>query len=205
MARPGAIFLPTVPLIIINIALRPIYGWGNHNLISDWANFLFYLTIFFYGFWLVLDCRMVQMAQRNRNITLAVASILSLAVYLIREQILPLPDAVWLALLAIACFCWLMTFIGIGSLVLNFTNRVLSYASDAVLPVYIVHQTIIVAFGFYVIQWNIPDVLKFFLIAFVTLLGSLAMYEVIKRFNVTRFLFGLKLKKKLKVLPAATA
>ncbi len=205
LSKPGAIFLLTIPLIIINITLRPLYGWGNQNLVNDWANFLFYITIFFYGFWLVLDCRMIQVAQRNRYITLAVASILSLATYLIYAQILPLPGAVWLSLWAIACFCWLLTFTGIGSLALNFTNRVLSYASDAVLPVYIVHQTVIVVFGFYVIQWNIPDVLKFFLIAFVTLLGSLAMYEVIKRFNVTRFLFGMKIKRKSKAVPATAA
>jgi hypothetical protein len=202
MARPGAIFLPTVPLIIINIALRPIYGWGNHNLISDWANFMFYITIFFYGFWLVMDSRLLQAVRRDRYIMLTVATVSSLAAWLISSGVLPLPGPVLLAFWAIASFCWLMAFIGIGSLLLTFTNRVLAYASEAVLPVYILHQTLIVVIGFYVIQWNIPDVFKFFFIAFATLFGSLAIYEVIKRTNVTRFLFGMKLKKKLKTLPA---
>jgi glucan biosynthesis protein C len=201
LARPGAIFLLTIPLIVVNIALRPIYGMGNQSLINDWANFLFYITIFFYGFWLVLDGGMLQIVRRNRYTTLIVAIILSLAIYLSGAHILPLPGPVRLAFWAIACWCWLMAFIGIGSLLLNFTNRVLSYASEAVLPVYIVHQTLIVTIGFYVIKWNTGVVLKYFFIAIATLLGSLAIYEVIRRTSVTRFLFGMKQKKKLKTAP----
>jgi glucan biosynthesis protein C len=204
LAKPGAIYLLTIPLIIINITLRPIYSMGNKNLINDWANFMFYITIFFYGFWLVMDSRLLQAVRRDRYIMLTVATVSSLAAWLISSGVLPLPGPVLLAFWAIASFCWLMAIIGIGSLRLNFTNRVLSYASEAVLPVYILHQTLIVVIGFYVIQWNIPDVFKFFFIAFATLFGSLAIYEVIRRTNVTRFLFGLKLRKKLKTVPATT-
>jgi len=201
LTRPGAIFLPAIPLIVVNIALRPIFGWGNLNLIWDWANFLFYITIFFYGFWLVLDGRMIQVVRRNRLTAEIVAVIFSLAVYAIylsSINILPLPDAIWLAFYAIACWCWLMAIIGIGSRLLNFTNRVLAYASEAVLPVYIVHQTLIVTIGFYVIKWNTGVALKYFFIAIATLVSCLAIYEVIRRTSVTRFLFGLKQKRKLK-------
>jgi len=95
-----------------------------------------------------------------------------------------------------------MAFIGIGSLAFNFTNRVLTYASDAVLPVYIVHHLFIIVLGYYVIPWNTSIAVKFFFIAFATLAGSLATYELIRRNNVTRFLFGLKIKKKMQPLPA---
>ncbi len=198
LARPGAIFLLAIPLIIVNITLRPIYGWGNQNLINDWANFLFYITIFFYGFWLVSDDRMLQVVRQNRYHALIVAIVLSLSMYLSGIGILPLPGAVWLAVNAIACWCWLLAIIGIGSLLLNFTNRVLKYASEAVLPVYILHQTLIITIGFYVIQWNTGVAPKYFFIAIATLISSLAIYEVVKTNNVTRFLFGLRLRKKSK-------
>jgi glucan biosynthesis protein C len=202
LIKPGAIFLLIIPLIIIDITLRPIYGWGNHNLISDWANFLFYITIFFYGFLLVLDNRIIQVLRRDWYISLTMASVFSFVMLFDDLGILPLPGPVWLAVNAIACFSWLMAFIGIGSLVLNFTNRILAYANEAVLPVYILHQTIIIVIGYYVIQWNIGVVFKYFFIAFATLAGSLAIYEVIRRFNITRFLFGLKIKRKMRPLPA---
>jgi glucan biosynthesis protein C len=193
MVRPGAIFLLAIPLIIINIALRPIFGWGNHNLINDWANFLFYITIVFYGFLLMSNDRMLQVVQRNRFTALIAAVIFSLAIF---DDILPLPGAVWLAFWAIACWCWLVAIIGVGSILLNFGNRVLRYASDAVLPVYILHQTIIVSLGFYVVRWNTGVALKYFFVAIATLVSSLAIYEVIRRANVTRFLFGMKLLKR---------
>ncbi|KPJ66395.1 MAG: hypothetical protein AMJ43_08335 [Coxiella sp. DG_40] len=198
LARPGAIFLLAIPLIVVNITLRPIYGWGNQNLINDWANFLFYITVFFYGFWLVSDDKMLQIVQRNRYTALIAAGFFSLAIYLSGMGILPLPGAVWLTFNAIACWCWLMAIIGIGSRLLNFTNRVLKYASDAVLPVYILHQTIIVTLGFYVINWNTGVALKYFFIAIATLVSSLAIYEAVRTNNVTRFLFGLRLRKKSK-------
>lgn len=61
MEKPGALFLPAIPLIIINFTLRSTYGWGNQNLIDDWANFLFYSLTFFYGFLLVLSCNNKRM------------------------------------------------------------------------------------------------------------------------------------------------
>jgi glucan biosynthesis protein C len=194
IARPGALFLLAIPLIIINITLRPIYGWGNQNLINDWANFLFYITVFFYGFLLVSDDGILQVVQRNRYTALIAAGVVSLVIYLSEVAVLPLPDAVLLAFYAIACWCWLMTIIGIGSRLLNFTNRVLRYASDAVLPVYILHQTIIVILGFYVIRWNTGVAPKYFFVAIATLVSCLAIYELVRRTSVTRFLFGIKVR-----------
>ncbi len=194
MERPGAIFLPAIILIVFNIALRPIYGWGNQNLINDWANFLFYITVFFCGFLLVSDDRILQIVQRNRFKALIAAAAFSLAIYPSMTSTLPLPGAMILTFYAIACWCWLIAIIGIGSRLLNFTNQVLRYASDAVLPVYILHQTIIVVLGFYVIRWDTGVAPKYFFIVIATLVSSLAIYELVRMTSVTRFLFGIKLR-----------
>jgi hypothetical protein len=49
------------------------------------------------------------------------------------------------------------------------------------------------------VQWNIPDVLKWFIIGSTSLVIIMTLYEfLIRRFNVLRFLFGMKpLKKEL--------
>ncbi len=80
---------------------------------------------------------------------------------------LSFPGALILTFYAIACWCWLLTIIGFGSLILNFDNKVVKYANIAVLPVYILHQTIIVILGFYVIRWDISITLKYFFIIIV--------------------------------------
>jgi hypothetical protein len=61
-----------------------------------------------------------------------------------------------------------------------------------------------VVIGYYVISWNTGVALKYFTVVTLTLAGSLVLYEAIKRFNITRFLFGMKnagMKKNLKANP----
>ena len=197
LEKPGALFLPAVPLIIINITLRPIFGWGTQNLISDWANFLFYILIFFYGFLMVSDKRVLLTIQHNKFISLIAAAVVSFFIYLIKVDILVWPAAytIYVTAAAIACWYWLMALIGFGSLLFNASNAVLKYASGAVLPVYILHQTIIVTLGYFVIQLNTGVAPKYFLMVLATLAISLGIYEIVRRINVTRFLFGIKIKK----------
>ncbi len=198
MEKPGVVFLPVVPLIVINVTLRPIYGWGNQNLINDWANFLFYSAIFFYGFLLVSDGRILEVVRRNMLAALAAAVAFTAGIKLIETGTLSLPEFAYMTFNAIACWCWLLAIIGIGSRLLNFTNRVLRYASGAVLPVYVLHQTIIVTLGFYIIRWDTGVAPKYFSVVAAALVGSLAIYEAARRTNVTRFLFGMRLVKKSK-------
>jgi glucan biosynthesis protein C len=74
-----------------------------------------------------------------------------------------------------------------------FPDRVERYANEAVLPFYILHQTVIVVVAFYVVQWNAGALLKFLVISMTTLIITLFLYEVaIKRTMATRFLFGMK-------------
>ena len=71
--------------------------------------------------------------------------------------------------------------------------RVERYANDAVLPFYLLHQTVIVAIGFYVVSWHTSALLKFLIISSTALAITLLLYEVvIKRTRLTRFLFGMK-------------
>jgi peptidoglycan/LPS O-acetylase OafA/YrhL len=154
------------------------------------------MSVVFYGFLIVSDRRIIRVVERNRFAALVAAAILSSVVLLSELDKLSLPSPVFLALYATACWCWLIALIGIGSRLLNFTNRVLRYATDAVLPVYILHQTIIVTLGFYVIKWDTGVWPKYFLIAAATLILSVAIYEVVRRTVVTRFLFGIKSRKR---------
>jgi peptidoglycan/LPS O-acetylase OafA/YrhL len=67
------------------------------------------------------------------------------------------------------------------------------YANEAVLPFYLLHQTVIVAIGFYVVPWHASALLKFLIISSTAFAITLLLYEVvIKRTRLTRFLFGMK-------------
>jgi hypothetical protein len=75
-------------------------------------------------------------------------------------------------------------------------SRVSAYTAEAVLPIYILHQTVIVLLAFYVVEWQIPGVVKYLVISLVSLGLILLIYGVaVRRTRLTRFLFGMKASK----------
>ena len=61
------------------------------------------------------------------------------------------------------------------------------------LPFYVLHETVIVAVAYVVLSWPIGGGLQYCLIASVSLVATLVLYDLgVRRHPVTRFLFGLK-------------
>jgi hypothetical protein len=70
--------------------------------------------------------------------------------------------------------------------------RLAGVSNEAVLPVYVLHQTVIVAIAFLVVSWPIAWGLKYVLLATSALIVTLALFQVVRWTSVTRFLFGMK-------------
>ena len=105
------------------------------------------------------------------------------------------PEGTWalpFALLQITnAWCWLLTIFGHGYRHLQFSNSFLAYANPAVYPFYILHQTITVTVGYFLISYDWPWGLKFLLLAGATFGGCFLMYHfLIRPFGVMRVLFG---------------
>jgi glucan biosynthesis protein C len=97
----------------------------------------------------------------------------------------------------IRCFrvlLWIVAIIGFGEKYLNFNHRFLGYAGEAVLPFYILHQFVLLLIGYWVVQWQVDALIKYIVIASLSFITIMGFYDIfIKRFQVTRFLFGMKL------------
>ncbi len=65
-------------------------------------------------------------------------------------------------------------------------------ANISILPVYILHQTLIIVFGFYIVSIDLNMFIKFGLIAFTAIPASILLYQLIRTNNISRFIFGLK-------------
>jgi hypothetical protein len=90
---------------------------------------------------------------------------------------------------------WLVAILGFGSEYLNFNNGLLKYSNEAVLPFYVLHQTIIVIVGFYIASWGVGVIMKYLILSTVSFALIIALYDlVIKRVKVLRFLFGMKVR-----------
>jgi glucans biosynthesis protein C len=90
-------------------------------------------------------------------------------------------------------WCWIMALFGYASTYLAHRNRLVEYANEAVYPFYILHQTIMIALAFYLMNlpWGLAT--KFTLLATGTFIISFVVYELlIRRWKFVRPLFGLK-------------
>jgi surface polysaccharide O-acyltransferase-like enzyme len=77
-------------------------------------------------------------------------------------------------------------------------DRVERYANEAVLPFYLLHQSVIVVIGFYVVRLHAGALPKFLIISLASLAVTLILYElVVRRTGLTRFLFGMRPKRAL--------
>jgi hypothetical protein len=117
-----------------------------------------------------------------------------MAVFLFRAG-RPFNGAVFACLKAFGSWFWLTTFIGLGSRYLRSKNRFLTYANEAVLPFYILHQTVIVVVAFLLINWPVGVLVKYSVLAVSSFVMIVILYEFcIRRVNIMRFLFGMKKK-----------
>jgi glucan biosynthesis protein C len=100
----------------------------------------------------------------------------------------------------LSAWMWVLTFLGFAAKYLNFTNPFLKYATEAVLPFYILHQTLIVCIDFFVVQLPLPIIVKIAIVIVSAFASIMLIYEYgIRRWNVIRVIFGMKWIKKEKV------
>jgi glucan biosynthesis protein C len=155
---------------------------------------LTYLIFFVSGYILATDRRYFSSIQNLRFISLALSLLtVFMGYFLLVEWNFPGDHIFYLMIRAVNSWSWLMAFVGFAGVHLKFSNRFLKYANEAVLPFYILHQTVIVVIGYFIRGWGWPVFPKFLFltaVAFITIMGLYAL--VIKRSGSLRYLFGTK-------------
>jgi hypothetical protein len=188
---PGAIFLLILPLGVTD-GLLPDFGGKNP---------FFYLLLFLYGYLLVTSEHLQWAVDRHRWWALALA-LLTSAVTLVAVALDLNPAKFSAADIALffarmtAAWCWTIALLGLGSSYLTASRLpgpLLGYAREASYPVYILHQTVIVAIAFVVVGWDISVAVKYVAILVAAAAGTLLIYEfLVRRISPVRFLFGMK-------------
>lgn len=93
----------------------------------------------------------------------------------------------WIGILAI---------IGLGKHYLEFNNTFTKYFAPAAFPIYYFHQTIVVVTGYYIVQYAQGAFLQYISIILLSFVLTILIYEICRRINIARFLFGIKGKSK---------
>jgi peptidoglycan/LPS O-acetylase OafA/YrhL len=190
--HPSSLWLFALPLVV---------AWGLPDI--GGKNLIYYLVLFVYGYILMTDVRFEKALARIKASALILGSILLISLLIVWTMGREWPEWAQLimGILYSGPLTWslLMAILGFGKKCQSFNHPVLRYASEAAYPFYILHQTVIVLIGYYVVQWHLSILLKFLIINATALIATVSVYEMlIRRVNVSRFLFGLKPRRKPK-------
>ncbi|NNE03174.1 MAG: acyltransferase family protein [Eudoraea sp.] len=193
------IFWFVLPLYLFESLIEPFFDI-THALIDDWFAIINYAALFFFGFLLIsVKEQFWKTVSQHRRFYLICGLV---GFTLLLSLILTFEDSVWrhfaeAFLKVFNLWSWVLALFGYASKYLNRPSRALAYTNEAVYPFYILHQTITIIIGYYLmdLKWGLAT--KFSLLTIGTFGGSWLLYEfVIRRWTLIRPLFGLKLKKK---------
>jgi glucan biosynthesis protein C len=195
-AVPGLIYLGfSIPLLIMKALIPQAVldvgsgGWG----------FLYYLWFLISGFMIVSSDRLQQNIKNQRWISLLLGAVLT-AVYLYElfspsRVVFPvwISDWIYSLLSFFSAWSWLFAILGFGMQFLAFDRPILRYTNEGVLPFFIMHQTVLLAIGYFIMSWEIHDALKWVIVFTSSFIVITALYTLlVRKLELFRFFFGMK-------------
>jgi hypothetical protein len=215
--KPWALFLLFLPISAAGVGFELI-GLGGIRIAGGWDP-ISYLLFFSYGYMIFSNGRILEIVQRYGPMFLVGAFLLTalhvdahfgfnLVVPGITRHdmsaggaLRPLDRFGWVTVQAfrgLVGWCWIIGLLGTAARLLNFNSKILSHANEAVLPFYILHHSVILLVGAYVLRWETGVGTHFLVIAAVSMAIVLVVNELfVMRISFLRFLFGMKPNKGL--------
>jgi glucans biosynthesis protein C len=195
----GLLLWPVTVLALARLALAPVFG-STHALVDDWYNHAQYLFLFGLGFAIASSAPVWAALDRRRWLLtgLALAAYALWAAYAWRYRVHDHEPAAWLRLTmggvyALDQWAWMAAILAWGRRLLSGRDGpVRRYLTEAVFPFYIAHQTVIVLAGFHLTRLGWPAPTEATAVIALTVLACFATYELVRRVQVLRPLFGLK-------------
>ena len=210
------------PLGMLAVAAVPVMAteavFGPDTSTGGWER-LAYVFPFAYGFLIASDARFESALSRVRWPAVAVAAAATAG--LLGWTVAAGPGLVsgagpgWSALQGLAGWTWLAAIAGFTA---AFTarrrqagtatpraaareprwQRAAGYANQAVLPFYLLHEPVIVAFAWIIVRWHAPILVRYPVLVAASFTATLVIYELaVRRYRITRLLLGMKPRERI--------
>ncbi|WP_299207553.1 acyltransferase [uncultured Dokdonia sp.] len=194
-----------IPLIILKIVSKKYYPEDN-TAITNLSTTLFYGYFFIAGIVLAGTSNLWSSLKKYRKTNLmfsGIAIIVFYGYYLLPNDIaatywdIPTRWNIWYGVSALVSWTVIITLLGYGQVWLSKPSILLTKLNEAIYPFYILHQTVLIIIGYYILQqsWNIPVKLSVLAITSFVIIVSIYRF-VVYPFKFTRFLFGMKKRSK---------
>lgn len=191
-------------LVMIWLALRETFP-TTHDLLNDWYNHGKYFLAFVAGFLVFWQKLWWQAAIKQRRVTLLVGICSYAFIIADRHGVFPyLAQAfqtdlavklLYGSIFAANIWCCIFAALGYAGRYLNKKSTLLHYCNRAVLTWYILHQTLIVVFAWWIKPMKVPMTLEFVAITTLTVIGCYLGFEVFKRVPILAWLVAIKPEK----------
>jgi glucans biosynthesis protein C len=182
----GIIIIPIILIFISRLTLFERYP-STHALWGDWFNHAIYLGMFIMGAIFATSKDMWDRQSSIRWITLFMAITFWALLVFVRPT-KPTEHVV----VAIFQWCALLAAVGFAKFHLNKDSPIRSKISEAVFPVYILHQTIIIVGSQLLLPFRLQPAIEGPLLILITFTLSYAGYEFVRRSSWLRPWFGLR-------------
>ena len=205
--RPPA--LPRPPLWLLLTAPALWLTAGNYiverilpvtfYVANDWGSHFKWAGLFAAGILCAMREDFWAWVHRRRGALLAVAAVflglqsLSHALWLIGATGPAISALAWSVSSSFYAWAMIGALCGYAQQHLNKRSALLSHLNEAVLPIYVLHQPLLLISAYLVFPLKLPLLLEAASLVGITGLGAFAIYEAtIRPFRIMRFLFGLK-------------
>lgn len=198
----GGIWLLPLPIFFVftvRYLLPP--GWTDtHGLFDDWSAHAVYLPAFAFGALLQRSPTLQQAVERWWKSGLwfgFVSFALILAVELRWPGLTPLPESLtapYQLVRSVQLWATTIGLVGAANRFLNHDHPRRAMLAEAVFPLYLIHQTIILVVGYWLLPSPTSAFLRFIILVTATLGGSILFYLIGRRIGWLRPWIGLNRK-----------
>ena len=203
--KRGGILLFILPLALARMLVQP---FDPNPMGRSWLDFVYFFLFFILGYILYADNRFAYAIRRDRWLLFAsgIAGLLGFfALFAVYGDValewgvtFVLPWSIILIFaFTLMSWGWALFVLALAMKHLNFTNKLLAYANETIMPFYLLHQPAIIVVAYFVVQWDTGILVKILVIGITSLLIALGLIELfIKPFRPMRRLFGMKPKRR---------
>jgi peptidoglycan/LPS O-acetylase OafA/YrhL len=200
-AKPFATFSFVIPLMIVFICSKQYFPNDSKSLFNL-SSTLFYSFFFAFGMLFASaesTWKHLKQYRKLNAVLFTVSTIIFYAYYYVPHSwIAPYLTntqgwMLWYLVCCLVGWSFVITLLGYGQVWLDKKSVLVQKLNEAIYPFYILHQTVIVVFAYYIVQWDIDLLWKLLLLLITTFPVIVLIYKyLIYPFKAMRFVFGMK-------------
>ena len=176
--------IPVLPLFLLPLIMNPILNFSGKSIGEN-------LALFLLGYFVLSNEDLQSELEKQRYKLSSAAAVLLVLLYVINYSSWSTDLLYGIASFPVKWTC-ILAILGLGKHSLNFKNSITTYLSKASFPVYIFHQSWLVAAAYYAFRITDHTLLQVIIILTSSILLTFINYELLRRLPLTRLLFGIK-------------